>query len=486
MGAEGKGKGKGGKGKGKAEGKAQGKGKGAAKGGGKGEKKWTQLKPYVLVTGASGYVAMQVIQRLLGANYRVKGTVRSLSNEETVGPLKKAFPTLELVEADLLGGSASFETAMQGCKYVIHTASPFKIKVADAQKDLVDPALKGTEAVMEAALKAGISRVVLTTSLAAMCFPPEVPDGQEVSDADWNTVATLQKGPYQYSKTVAEKRAWEMAKDKEGFSLATVGPAFVLGPMLGSRSDGESIEFMKGLLEGTSGPITKRPFPASVVDVRDVAAAHVAAMEKEDAGGKRFLVCHEKPYSGLQLAEMIREKFKAYPIPAEGEESSGGPVYNISQAKEILKFKPRPIELTMKDMASAAIKLGIVKERILLKQTKFDSVSKVQPDTKGISLLVKVVSKTEGEALKSGGKVTEVVVGDSTGIVTLQLLDNEIAAATDGAIVEVRNASVRMLKGRIRLQVGKWGKVSKHDGDKEVEPNKENDMSAMEYELVQG
>merc|ERR1711920_411816 len=140
----------------------------------------------------------------------------------------------------------------------------------------------------------------------------------------------------------------------------------------------------------------------------------------------------------------------------------------------------------MRDMASAAIKLGIVKERILLKQTKFSSVSKVQPDSKGVNLLVKVVSKTEGEVLNSGGKVTEVVVGDSTGIVTMRLLDDEVAVATDGAIVEVRNASVRMFKGHVRLQVGKWGKVSKHEGDKEVEPKKDNDVSAMEYELVQG
>lgn len=491
MGSFGKGKGKASsKGKGKAQGKGGGKneakGKGAAKGDGKGKGKWVALKPYVLVTGASGFLATSVIRRLLDRKYRVKGTVRSLNNEAVVGPLKKLFPSLELVEADLLGGSAAFEKAMEGCTYVMHTASPFKLKIADAQKDLVDPALKGTEAVMEAALKVGITRVVLTSSIAAMVHPPELADGQVVSEKDWNTVSTLQKGPYFYSKTVAEKKAWELAEGKEGFSLATVAPAFILGPMVSSRADGESVEYIKGMLEGASSPLVKRPFPSGCTDVRDVAAAHVAAMEIEAAGGKRFLCCHETSYSGLKLADMIRDKFKAYPIPTEGEESSEGPKFDISQAKEVLKYKPRPIEATMRDMARAAIKVGIVTEKVLLKSSKFSTVSKIDPGSKGVNLIVKVVSKTEIEDPKSGGKLTEAVVGDSTGVVTLRLFSEEIESVADGATVEIRNAVVRVVKGHIRLQVGKWGKISKHEGDREVVPNEDKDVSATEYELVAG
>jgi len=474
---------KGGKGKGAAKGK--GKGKGETKGETKSQG-WVELKPWVLVTGASGFVAMNVIQQLLKKGYRVKGTVRSVTNEATCGPLKKLFPKLELVEADLLGGSESFEKAMEGCKYVMHTASPFKVKVDDPQKDLVDPALKGTEAVMAAALKAGIKRVVLTSSVAAMCFPPGVPDGTTVSEEDWNTECSLEKGPYLYSKTLAEKRAWELAKDKEGFSLATICPAFVLGPMLGSRGDGESVEYIKGMLEGTASPLVARPFPSACVDVRDVASAHVSAMEIEEAGGKRFLVCHETPYSGLQLANMMRDKFKAYPIPTEGEEPTGGPKYNNSQAKTVLKWKQRPIEHTMRDMASAAIKVGIVKEKVLLKTTKFSSVAKLNPESKGVNVIVKVVSKKETEELNNGVKSQEVVVGDSSGIVTLRLVGDEVGTVNDGDTVEVRNAAVRMYKGHIRLQVGMWGKISKHTGDKEVELSRSmKDMSATEYELCE-
>merc|ERR1711904_692402 len=108
---------------------------------------------------------------------------------------------------------------------------------------------------------------------------------------------------------------------------------------------------------------------------------------------------------------MIRDKFKAYPISTEGQEVSGGAKFDISQAKEVLKWKPRPIEATMRDMARAAIKVGIVKERVLLKPTKFSTVSKIEPDGKGINILVKVVSKQEGEEMKNGGKSMEAVVG---------------------------------------------------------------------------
>lgn len=476
------------KGKGKAASKgnskpAKGAGKDSGKGKGSGGTKWVVLKPWVLVTGASGFLATNVIKALLAKNYRVRGTVRSLTNEATVGPLKKLFPKLELVEADLLGGADSFEKAMAGCEYVMHCASPFKIKVDDPQKDLVDPALKGTEAVMTAALKAGVKRVVLTSSIAAMCFPPSLKDGQEVSEADWNSECSLEKGPYLYSKTLAEKKAWEMVKDKEGISLATIAPAFILGPMLSSRVDGESVEFIKGFLEGTSSPLIARPFPSGVVDVRDVAVAHVSAMEIEAAGGKRFLACHETAYSGMKLANMIRDKFKAYPIPSEGEDPAGGPKFNISQIKEVLKWKPRPIEVTFKDMANAAIKVGVVQEKVLLKKPRFGSVAKLNPESSGYNVNVKVVSKSAAEDTKDG-KVQEVVAGDSTGIVTMRLLGDEVGSMEDGQTYEVRNASVRMVKGHIRLQVGKWGKISKYAGDKEVEPNSEKDMSATEYELV--
>ncbi|CAE8626758.1 unnamed protein product, partial [Polarella glacialis] len=174
MGApKGKGKGKGndkeGKGKGKSvDVKGKGKGKGKASDG-KGKSSWVEVKPTVLVTGASGFVAMNVVRRLLSQNYKVRGTVRSLADEAKVGPLKQLFPKLELFEADLLGG----EEALEGCKYVMHCASPFKLNVGvdDIQKDLIDPAVKGTEAVMKAAAKANVSKVVITSSVAAVGPP---------------------------------------------------------------------------------------------------------------------------------------------------------------------------------------------------------------------------------------------------------------------------------------------------------------------------
>jgi ssDNA-binding replication factor A large subunit len=132
-------------------------------------------------------------------------------------------------------------------------------------------------------------------------------------------------------------------------------------------------------------------------------------------------------------------------------------------------------------MANSLIRTGIT-----LKAVKWSQVEALDPDSKGVNLIVKVVSLKDPEDTKSGTKVQEFVVGDNTGIVTLRLTGDEIEAASkEGTMIEVRNAVVRMLKGFVKLQVGKWGKVSKHEGGQDVTPKKEKDLSAVEYELVQ-
>merc|ERR1712205_75847 len=138
---------------------------------------------------------------------------------------------------------------------------------------------------------------------------------------------------------------------------------------------------------------------------------------------------------------MMRDRFKAYDIPTEGPTPPYIPKYNTEQAKKVLKFRPRKVVASLHDMANAAIRLGIIEKKVLLKPVKFGEVKNLNPESTGVNPLVKVVSHGKEEELKSGKKVKEVVVGDATGIVTLSLSGDEIAAAEVGKTIEVRNAA---------------------------------------------
>merc|ERR1712224_232500 len=151
-------------------------------------------------------------------------------------------------------------------------------------------------------------------------------------------------------------------------TLAVINPSFIIGPMMTSRADAESIKFIKAMLEGT---MKLEGFPLGVVDVRDIAKAQVAAMEKAEAAGKRFVCTSEVGWDRLKLADCIRDRFKAYPIPTEGKLYGYTPKFSHKQATEILKFKPRPVEISLKDMANAAIRNGIVEKKYTFRQAKF-------------------------------------------------------------------------------------------------------------------
>jgi len=165
-----------------------------------------------------------------------------------------------------------------------------------------------------------------------------------LDESDWsNDEPTDSIRGYRASKVKAEQKAWELSKEL-GISVVCVNPSFVIGPMLGSRTDGESVGFIKGLLDGTmkekAAQGNLKGFPKGVVDVRDVSLAHVAAMEKEEADGKRFLLTSESAYTNVKMAQMLSEtgKFKAYPLPSESQEGQVGATFNTSRAKEILGF----------------------------------------------------------------------------------------------------------------------------------------------------
>eukprot|EP00933_Yihiella_yeosuensis_P037749 TRINITY_DN31738_c0_g1_i1.p1 TRINITY_DN31738_c0_g1~~TRINITY_DN31738_c0_g1_i1.p1 ORF type:complete len:357 (+),score=39.28 TRINITY_DN31738_c0_g1_i1:114-1184(+) len=254
----------------------------------------------VLVTGATGYVGSWCVHEALEAGYQVVGTVRSLAHEKSAflrdaiegrpGPMSRAAQKrLTLVEINLLADEDAWDAifSVGGFTHVLHTASPFFAKEPSDPNDYIVPAVQGTTSVINAAIKAGVRRVVLTSSTAVMLDP--VTDEKVYTAADWSDPST--QGSYGKSKTLAERAAWHLV---EGTSteLTVINPGFILGPTLYTDKNMldsfESGSFMTRVLN------RQLPFaPAHSLDichVRDVARAHVAAMTASDAAGNRFPV----------------------------------------------------------------------------------------------------------------------------------------------------------------------------------------------------
>jgi len=239
----------------------------------------------VLVTGATGFIAAHIVSQLLQKQHRVRGTVRSLRKEKELAHLRSlpnAAQNLELVEADLLTDGA-FDAAAAGCDAVMHTASPYVLDAKDPQKDLVDPAVKGTRNVLSACKKAAsVRRVVVTSSMAAITDEPE--SDHLLTEADWNVKSSLERNAYYYSKTLAERAAWEFVeKEQPGFRLVVINPFLVIGPSL-SPGLNTSNQLFVDLLKGTYPGIMNLTW--GFVDVRDVADAHVRAIESPSAQGR--------------------------------------------------------------------------------------------------------------------------------------------------------------------------------------------------------
>jgi len=265
----------------------------------------------VAVTGASGYIASWIVKLLLERGATVHGTVRKVSDRAKVAHLEdlaRAFPgKLRLFEADLLVPS-SFDEAFRGCTAVVHAASPFMIQgVKDARSRIIRPALDGTRNVLASVNAAeSVRRVVLTSSIAAMCGDAADKTGTPITEADWNTTSTESHQPYSYSKTVAERAAWDMANAQSRWSLAVMNPGFVIGPALSSRTEGTSTDLVLQMLDGRMRSGVP-DFRFGMVDVRDVARAHVEAVAREGVGGRCILSAESSSFP--ELARLLRERY---------------------------------------------------------------------------------------------------------------------------------------------------------------------------------
>lgn len=251
----------------------------------------------VLVTGATGYVAGWIIKDLLEAGVTVHATVRDASKTARLAHLTaiadRSPGQIRFFDADLLTEGA-FDEAMQGTRVVYHTASPFVRDVSDPQKDLVDPAVQGTTNVLRTASRTPtVRRVVLTSSVAAM-YGDAVElsaTGGRLDESCWNATSSLTHEPHPYSKTLAERAAWDQAKEQDEWELVTVNPGLVVGPALNDQPTSESFAIVQQLAGGR-GRFGVPNLAMTVVDVREIAAAHIAAAYTPEAHG-RYLVAAE-------------------------------------------------------------------------------------------------------------------------------------------------------------------------------------------------
>ncbi len=274
----------------------------------------------VMITGATGYVAGWVVKRLLEAGLTVHAPIRdpdNVSKRQHLDALAAELPgQLRYFKADLLTPGAYAE-AMAGCQVVFHTASPFKTTVRDVQKELIEPAQRGTRNILETVnATPSVRRVVLTSSCAAIFGDSAdlatTPRGV-FDESVWNTSSSLDHQPYSYSKTLAEREAWSLVEGQQRWDLVTINPALVVGPGLNPFATSESFSLVRQLGDGSMKPGVP-DMRIGVVDVREVADAHVRAAFTPEAAGRYILSGLDA--SLLEMAATLLPRFgDRYPIP---------------------------------------------------------------------------------------------------------------------------------------------------------------------------
>jgi len=332
----------------------------------------------VVVTGIGGFLGTHVAAQLLRAGYNVRGTLRSLKRAKAVEAAIRSAEgatagKLSFVQADLLSDDG-WETAFSGAAGVIHTASPFPSSVPRDENELIRPAREGTLRVLRIAKKAGIRRVVLTSSIAAINYGS---GRAPFTELDWTDVDSPLATPYYKSKTIAERAAWDFAREND-LELVVINPGMILGPILG-RDSGTSVGVVQSLLKGRYPAMPD--FSVSVVDVRDVAEAHVLALTVPEAAGERFIAGGEA-LSVKDIAGVLKRDFPAYarklpkfvlPNWLAGLAARFDPGLKLiirelgrdarvsnEKARRVLGWKPRPEEDAIRASAESLIAAGLV------------------------------------------------------------------------------------------------------------------------------
>lgn len=337
----------------------------------------------VLVTGSTGYLAGHVILQLLGRGIEVIGTVRSLARVNQVrNSLENAGASdcqnLSFVEADLTN-DGGWSTAMKGCEYVIHIASPFPGVAVKDESDLITPAVNGTQRVLRAAKDSHVRRVVVTSSFGAVGYghPPSKTDFDET---DWTNENEPGISAYIKSKTLAERAVWSFENDEAAdMEIVVVNPTGIFGPTL-SKNISSSLNLIRLQLEGKM-PICPKVY-FGVSDVRDVADLHIRAMLNPVAAGKRYLAVSGESVSMFDVAKVLRAEFGARAVKVPRRESPDwlvkflgrwsqsirpisselGKRKNASNLRAVteLDWAPRDYKVTIVDTAESLFHHGVI------------------------------------------------------------------------------------------------------------------------------
>jgi nucleoside-diphosphate-sugar epimerase len=339
----------------------------------------------VLVTGGSGFIGSHCILQLLAAGHEVRTSVRNLKREPEVramlaqGGAADPGDKLTFVAADL-EADAGWPEAVAGCDYVLHVASPFPSGVPKDENELIRPAREGALRVLRAARDAGVKRVVLTSSFAAIGYGSEGRD-KPFTEEDWTDPNLPGTQPYVKSKTLAERAAWEFVAQEEGpMELAVVNPVGVFGPVLGPDYS-TSIQMVSRFIDGSVPGVPRLMFGA--VDVRDVADLHIRAMTDPAASGERFLAVAGDFLSALDMAKALKSGLGAQgrKVPTRElpdwmlrvmgmfdaevrqltPELGKHKTASNAKARNLLGWKPRSNEDSILATARSLLDLGLVK-----------------------------------------------------------------------------------------------------------------------------
>jgi len=341
----------------------------------------------VLVTGGSGFIGAHCILQLLAGGHQVKTTVRNLKREGDVRAMLRnsgadAGDRLSFFAADL-ESDAGWKEAVAGCDYALHVASPIPPGVPKHEDELIVPARDGALRVLKASRDAGVKRVVLTSSMAAIAYGHKS-QNEPYSEKDWTDLNGRHVAAYPKSKTIAERAAWDfIAKEGGELELSVVNPVFVQGPVLGADYS-PSIMVVQRLMDGAMPGCPKLYF--AIVDVRDVADLHIRAMTDPAAKGERFIASAGDTISMLELAKVLRARMgdAAKRVPTREIPNwvvrlvamrdtavkailpELGQIKRVTneKAKRVLGWQPRSNEEAIVASAESLIRLGLLKDSV--------------------------------------------------------------------------------------------------------------------------